>query len=342
MPSFHDLAFQTLFAQLEDTAQSQAVIPLESPGLKIERTVKGIDYVYWRRTKAGRREEELLGRTDAPATADKLVKLESIQAEQKTLMYRSSQLRKAGFAAADNSAALTIASIYNAGIFEHGGVLVGTHAYGTLINSLGIRSPKNYLTADVDIGTTQGITVAIPEDKSFLEVLRNSGLQFLEVPRLDPGKHATSFKVRGIDLKVDLLVAGDDTYASKPIPALKAHAMGLPFFKYLMAEKAPGIVLGRDHVVPVKVPSPARFGIHKLIVSTLRSRTSALKDEKDLHQAVTLISAVLQKHPTDLEDAVEALDSKGRKRAASGARNAMAMMLDISPEAEDFLASLAG
>lgn len=52
MPSLHELAFQTLFAQLEDTAQSQALIPLESPGLKIEQTVKGIDYVYWRRTKA--------------------------------------------------------------------------------------------------------------------------------------------------------------------------------------------------------------------------------------------------------------------------------------------------
>jgi hypothetical protein len=342
MLSFHELAFQTLFAQLEDTAQSQAVIPLESPGLKIERTVKAIDYVYWRRTRAGRREEELIGRADAPTTADKLADLESIQIEQKALMYRSSQLRKAGFAAADNSAALTIASIYNAGIFEHGGVLVGTHAYGTLLNSLGIRSPKNYLTADVDIGTPQGITVAIPENKSFLEVLRNSGLHFLEVPRLDPRKHATSFKVRGTDLKVDLLVAGNDTYASKPIPALKAHAMGLPYFQYLMAEKLPGIVLGRDHVVPVKVPNPARFAIHKLIVSTLRSNTSALKDEKDLHQAATLIHAVLQKHPTDLDDAAAALDSKGRKRAASAAVNALAAKLDISPEVEDFLANLAG
>ncbi len=221
-------------------------------------------------------------------------------------------------------------------------MLVGTHAYGTLLNSLGIRSPKNYLTADVDIGTPQGITVAIPENKSFLEVLRNSGLHFLEVPRLDPRKHATSFKVRGTDLKVDLLVAGNDTYASKPIPALKAHAMGLPYFQYLMAEKLPGIVLGRDHVVPVKVPNPARFAIHKLIVSTLRSKTSALKDEKDLHQAATLIHAVLQKHPTDLDDAAAALDSKGRKRAASAAVNALAAKLDISPEVEDFLANLAG
>src|ERR1700738_5221290 len=69
MLSFHELAFQTLFAQLEDTAQSQAVIPLESPGLKIERTVKAIDYVYWRRTRTGRREEELIGRADAPTTS---------------------------------------------------------------------------------------------------------------------------------------------------------------------------------------------------------------------------------------------------------------------------------
>ena len=120
-------------------------------------------------------------------------------------------------------------------------MLVGTHAYGTLLNSLCIRSPKNYLTADVDIGTPQGITVAIPENKSFLEVLRTSGLHFLEVPRLDARKHSTSFKVRGTDLKVDLLVAGDDKYASKSIPALKAHAMGLPHFQYLMVATQLGI-----------------------------------------------------------------------------------------------------
>jgi len=100
-------------------------------------------------------------------------------------------------------------------------------------------------------------------------------------------------------------------------------------------------VLGRDHVVPVKVPNPARFAIHKLIVSTLRSKTSALKDQKDLHQAMTLIHAVLQKHPTDLDEAVTALDSKGRKRAASAAVNALATQLGISPEVEDFLANFA-
>jgi hypothetical protein len=55
-------------------------------------------------------EEQRIGRADAPATADRLADLESIQIEQNALMYRSSQLRKAGFAAADNSAALTIAS----------------------------------------------------------------------------------------------------------------------------------------------------------------------------------------------------------------------------------------
>src|SRR5260370_3067811 len=130
MLPFHELAFQTLFAQLEDTAQSQAVIPLESPGLKIERTVNAIDYVHWRRTRAGRREEELIGRADAPTTADKIAELESIQNEQKALMYRSSQLRQAGFAADDNSAALTIASIYNARIFDHVALLFATHAYG--------------------------------------------------------------------------------------------------------------------------------------------------------------------------------------------------------------------
>ncbi len=56
---------------------------------------------------------------------------------------------------------------------------------------------------------------------------------------------------------------------------------------------------------------------------------------------MTLIHAVLQKHPTDLDEAVTALDSKGRKRAASAAVNALATQLGISPEVEDFLANFA-
>ncbi|WP_429494723.1 GSU2403 family nucleotidyltransferase fold protein [Paraburkholderia youngii] len=88
-----------------------------------------------------------------------------------------------------------MASIYNAGVFAHGGVLVRSHAYGALLNSLGVRSARNYQTHDVDIGTSGSIPIAIFGDRSFLDVLRDSGLRFLEVPELDWRKAATPTRV---------------------------------------------------------------------------------------------------------------------------------------------------
>ncbi|RUX67058.1 hypothetical protein EOA25_41860, partial [Mesorhizobium sp. M2A.F.Ca.ET.040.01.1.1] len=44
--------------------------------------------------------------------------------------------------------------------------------------------------------------------------------------------------------------------------------------------------------VPVLVPSPERFAVHKLIVATRRERGAAAKREKDLHQAGLLVEAL--------------------------------------------------
>ncbi len=77
-------------------------------------------------------------------------------------------LRKANFAAAGQLfLALTLATLFNAGIFSHGGVLVGSLRLGALLNSLGVRLPANYRTEDIDLGSTGSISVAIPEERSF-------------------------------------------------------------------------------------------------------------------------------------------------------------------------------
>jgi len=65
-------------------------------------------------------------------------------------------------------------------------------------------------------------------------LLKETGLPFNEVPRLKRGEPATSFKVRGRQLKVDLLVPTNNApYKAIRIPELGAHATGLPFLAYL-------------------------------------------------------------------------------------------------------------
>ncbi|EIM96355.1 hypothetical protein WQE_34621 [Paraburkholderia hospita] len=60
-------------------------------------------------------------------------------------------------------------------------------------------------------------------DRSFLDIVSDSSIPFLEVPEMDSRKPSTSFKARGQPLKVDLLVPGNP---------------------------ARGFILGKEHVVP--------------------------------------------------------------------------------------------
>jgi hypothetical protein len=246
-------------------------------------------------------------------------------------------LRKARFAAADNSSALTLATLFNAGIFSHGGVLVGSQAFGALLNSLGVRLPANYRT---DIGSTGTISVTIPEDRSFLDILRDSGIPFLEVPELDSRKPSTSFKARGQHLKVELLVPGTEAYETKALPQLRAHATGLPHFRHLVSNPTPGFILGKEHVVPVMLPDPARFALHKLIVSTLRDPSRALKADKDRRQAAVLIDALTEKFPDWLTTAANDLEKSARPRVATAAAHALNLAPGLSERARDFLAYL--
>jgi len=324
MPTYHPDALQTLYASLIETADGQTNIPLQTPGTVSYKTVKGINYTYWRVYKAtGQRADEILGVTDAEETLARLEQKRSDSAQARAMAESIKTLRLAGFAVADNSSALTIASIFNAGLFRQGAVLVGSHAFGVLLNGLGVRLAANYLTSDIDIGSTAQVSLAIPDGRSLLEVIKDTGLPFLEVPELDPGRPATSYKQRGSMLKVDLLVPGSEHYETKPLPGLKAHATGLPYFDYLINESEPGYLIGKDHIVPVRVPAPARFALHKLIVSTLRPAAFGVKANKDLQQSVVMLSAILNRNQDWVEAAIDAIPRDAYQRVAQAADHAL-------------------
>jgi hypothetical protein len=341
MASFHNDALQTLYSSVIERAGTQSRIPLHSPGSAAQKTVDGKTYTYWRVYLAsGKHKEISLGRTGDPDTEAALETKQQESEEMRAIATDVQILRKAAFAAADNSATLTIATLFNAGIFSHGGVLVGSHAFGALLNSLGVRLPANYRTEDIDIGSAGTISVAIPENRSFLDILRDSSLPFLEVPELDSRKAPTSFKARGQPLKVDLLVPGTEAYETKPLPQLRTHATGLPHFKYLVSSASQGFILGKEHVVPVMLPDPARFALHKLIVSTLRAPSHALKADKDRRQAAVLIDALIEKFPDWLTTATNDLEKKARSRVVTAAGRVMNLAPGLSERAKDFLTEL--
>lgn len=61
----------------------------------------------------------------------------------------------------------------------------------------------------------------------------------------------------------------------------------------------------------VKVPQPARYALHKLIVSRERDATAADKKRKDILQAGKMIELLREDRPGDLEVAWEMLKKRG-------------------------------
>lgn len=252
----------------------------------------------------------------------------------------STTLRRIGFYGADNDAVVTIARLAATGVFRGGGVLVGSHAFGAIMNDLGY--PVTALRTEVvDVARAGRIEVAALPEGGFLAMLRETGLAFQEVPGLRRKAPATSFKVRGRPLTVDLLVpAKGQPYRAVEVPELRAHATGLPFLDYLLDDPQPSVLLGRGRVVPIAVPHGGRFALHKLAVYALRSPAEDAKRAKDLFQATTLVEALAEDDDVLLAGAMEAMSKQLRAKARIGARRAL-KTLHGNPTAERLLGEIA-
>jgi hypothetical protein len=312
----HERALTLIFSELERGASEQLEVLLGTPGTLAERTNEtGTHFWTHRYSDAlNRRQETYLGKVDDPETERRISSLREMIATANATIARVRLLARAGFATIDRKAYFTLASLHNRGLFRAGGLLVGSHAYGALLNALGVRATP-FVTEDVDTACREAL--ALPDIPRFLDMLRATGIEFFEVPSLDRRQRGTSFKERGGSIfRVDLLVpSADDDYPTVPVPELKAQAQGLPYLDYLLAASQEIPVLSTHGSVLVRVPVPERFAIHKLIVSQLRHKSSS-KPEKDLRQAAILIEALVERYPGAIEDAASAVPKNAARHLA--------------------------
>lgn len=339
--TYFDVSFRTAYAQAKDLALAQENVPLLTAGTVQTEDRGNSRFVYRYRYDAnGKRVTEYLGPEAAEETAARLAQATDEISEANAISKYSKDLRRVGFHSTDNSTLITVAALFNAGIFSHGGLLIGTHAFGAILNELGVAASRVALTQDVDLARLTRIEIAALPKGGFLKLLLTTGLPFLPVPALDRGEPPTSFKVRGKRLKVDLLVpARGEPYEPVEVPELGAHATGLPHLRYLLEEKLSSVLLGRDRIVPVSVPHPGRFCVHKLAVYSMRS--GGAKSEKDLEQATVLAAVLAGEQNYLLTDAIDATGKSLRSRARAGARRAVEMLDSEYPEAAQLLSTLA-
>lgn len=311
----HARALAVLHSDIEAHAEGQAQAFLGSAGTVLVRTNASAFRFYAHQSYGadGKKHERYVAGPVGAAEADAVAAaLRERIHEIKELVPSLRLLGREGYSVVDAKTYATIASLHNHGVFRAGGMLVGSHAYGVLLNRLGIRAAA-YVTEDIDIA--RGAKLAFDVDPPpFVEMLKGAGVEFVEVPSLDRKGASTSFKQRGRSLfHVDLLVPSpDESFPTVAVPELAAHAKGLPYLAYLLAESQPGMLMAREGCCAVRVPLPERFAVHKLIVSQLRTGRNA-KSAKDVRQACVLAAALAASHPGALEEAVAHVPARARK-----------------------------
>lgn len=226
-------------------------------------------------------------------------------------------------------------------VFEAGAVLVGTHAFGVIVNRLAIRVAV-FATEDVDIARPNKLALDKTPKGGLLELLRESGIDFVGVPGFKLGAPPTSYKEKGRSrFTFDLLVpTSGSEIKTLPVPELTAHATALPYLRYLLTETQTGAAISSQGVAAVRVPTPERFAIHKLIVARLRVGR-AEKSQKDLKQAAMLIAATGELFPGAIEDAFNKTPASSRKHIRRSLEQIRPQLATAHPQSWDEVAKAA-
>lgn len=320
---------QTLYAELLDQVL-QADVEAAAAGLPpagsfVSKQVRGGTYWYLQRSEGARKRQIYLGR-DSPTLRRWMEDVRERRRGREPDDERRAEIVAmlvAGGAYRERATVGRLLRILAAtGIFRLGGVLVGTQAFTAYGNMLGVRfESRSARTEDVDLAQERDVAIALDPDVVPVDVaaaLREADPGFLAVPSFDPRSPSTSFKVRGRDLRVDLLTPqrrGEERPVE--LPLLRAAAQPLPFLGYLLAEPQPAVILEGSGVL-VDVPEPARFALHKLWLATERPAAQQAKAAKDVRQAAQLLEVLVADRAHSLHGAWRAVEAR-RRGAVRGA-----------------------
>jgi hypothetical protein len=144
-------------------------------------------------------------------------------------------------------------------------------------------------------------------------VLRGVDPRFRAIPHHSHSGRSVSFTNERVRLDFLTPNRGPDTETPAKVTALGVDAQPLRFLDFLIRSPEPAVVL-HGPGVPVCVPSPERYAVHKLIVARRRP-LGAAKSDKDLRQAAMLIDVLAEKRPFELRVAWDEAAGRGRKWA---------------------------
>ncbi|MCY7315797.1 MAG: hypothetical protein LH480_09285 [Rubrivivax sp.] len=295
-----ELAFHTQYAEVRERTRGEGELLPGTPGTLTLRTGTGYGYWYRRYSNLPNQEaEDLVCKEGYEETRDAMqARIEFSTWVQEQVRH----LRKLGMQVADKDVSRVLVELHNKQLFDGGLVVVGTLAFMAWLNELGAVA-VSARTQDIDLARRQALKLGAPV--SFLDALEATHLKFFPVPGMPNSAPSTSVKRPGADgLRVDLLTSGEHLGAVVPVPELSWHAQTVPHFDYLLKNPSQAAVLAGGHCIPVNLPLPERFVLHKLYSST-RRRADPAKARKDLVQAAVLAAVIVETDGGSLRQAAK-------------------------------------
>ena len=338
-----DHTYQVLYSELRQRcldASFSAEFSLD--GRFITQEVRGRRYWYFDMAGSdGKKKRRYVGPAEDEEITQRVESFKDLKADYRARRKIVSTLvRDALLPRPEARTGQIVEALANAGFFRLRGVLVGTVAFQCYSAILGMRLPNTAMqTGDTDFAQFHSISAAVEDTMPpMIETLREVDPTFRDIPDQNDGRHTTQFISRG-GYKVEFLTpnTGSDEHDGHPasMPALgNASAQPLRFLDFLIYQPVRAIML-YGAGIPVFVPAPERFAVHKLIVASRRihDNETADKSRKDRLQATAIMEAMIQQRQNaELADAfMEAWDRGPAWRRAIG--DSLALLEEKTEEA---------
>ncbi len=342
---------QTLYADLVERAWTGEIGELTGRGGSVYSRADedGRRYLYWQPPTFGgvRPSAEYLG-LDNELNRGRVAAKQEAAAARKERRDMVRALRAARLPSPDKLTGDVLAAMAKAGVFRLRAAVIGSVAFQCYSGLLGARVPASLArTSDLDIAQFYSIAVAAGSgiDDSLIHLLQSVDKGFVAIPSPTDSRRTLRYSLRkgGEELySVDVLcpLVGPDRGGATHLKALRSDAQTIRFLDFLLHQTVNAVAL-QGAGIPINVPAPERYALHKILVSQTRTVDvmNQAKAQKDLDQGAALVTVLAELRPDDLADAWREILARGpswRRYAARGLKQlpdkSRKILTDLTPD----------
>lgn len=333
-----EAAYAEVFDQAKIRSANRSVVDLT--GTFAKKTVSGHEYWYFQYRDVDQKLKQVyLGARNA--RLDRLIELKGVARSGQMAITKQARAAIAlGNTPTPKSHIKIIRRAEEYGYFKAGGILLGSNAFLSYGNMLGVDWYDDGHREDMNFALTrQHVPIALPINVHLNEhdAITSLEMGFFPASKLEGLVDECRINPKESNFCLDVITIerGNKSELIKS-PILHDAMAPLKFMEYLLKDLRQATIVADDGAVLVTVPNPARYAFHTLIVAGLGKSSTQSTASKSLRQAASLISYLSKHLPGDLVEAWEDLYSRGPSWREKFAKD-VALMLSAEPDIENAL-----